>query len=140
VSHACFCRRIIVIQFRISITIPDGATSRSPIVSNILYLQSKSNLPYRELLRPYESEIEQALMVTDSSGSPPSLLVVGTVSLLALLEAQLKAPADSVHLTVYAPDEWAALTASGPFRGWLAAARVIRILPDELPIVHRENI
>jgi predicted nucleotidyltransferase len=94
--------------------------------------------PIREALMPFESEIVEAFLFgsvaknQDTARSDIDLMVVGTASLMALTEAMFtveQALGRPVHLTVYAPDEWAELQVVDPIVARISSDTIVRILP-----------
>jgi predicted nucleotidyltransferase len=95
--------------------------------------------PIRDALRPFESEIAEAFVFgsvakdKDTHRSDIDLMVVGTASMMDLMDAILKVEkvlGRPVHLNVYAPDEWADLKANDPVVSKISTDSIVRILPD----------
>lgn len=98
--------------------------------------------PLRAALKPFEHDITEAFVFgsvakgTDTHLSDIDLIVVGQASFMELttalydLETKLGRP---VHLSLYAPEEWAHLQVTDPVLLQIAGSAKIEILPHATP-------
>ncbi|MEY4561664.1 MAG: hypothetical protein RLZZ618_941 [Pseudomonadota bacterium] len=98
--------------------------------------------PLLDALMPFSGHITEAFVfgsvanTTDSHTSDIDLIVVGHVELLALTEKLLLTEQNlgrSVHLNLYAPDEWSELSESDPVLSQLATRPKLQLIPHDPP-------
>lgn len=96
--------------------------------------------PLRRALEPFSPQIDSAFLFgsvakgTDTSASDVDLVVVGTVPLLDLTEAVQGVEQNigrPVHLSLYEPAEWDALSKSDPVMVQIANGPQIRLIPHD---------
>ena len=95
--------------------------------------------PLVAALQPFKHQIQEAFVFgsiakqNDTAQSDIDLIVVGTPALLAITEVIGQAEQTlkrTINMSLYAPDEWAALKANDPVLAQIANGPKIRILPD----------
>ena len=94
--------------------------------------------PLREALAPFERQIDEAFVfgsvakTSDTHRSDVDLIVIGRARLMKLTAALAKVEQSlgrPIHLSVYAPDEWANLKQANPALAHIAGDAKIVILP-----------
>ena len=97
--------------------------------------------PLLAALQPFTDLIHEAFVFgsiakqTDTAQSDIDLIVVGNAALLAITEVIGNAEQSlkrTITMSLYAPDEWAALKARDPVLMQIANGPKIRILPDDI--------
>lgn len=97
--------------------------------------------PLLSALQPFQTLIQEAFVFgsvakrTDTARSDVDLIVVGDAPLLALTDAISKIEQTlkrTIHMSLYAPDEWAELKANDPVVAQIAKGPHIRILPNDI--------
>ena len=97
--------------------------------------------PLQAALQPFADQIQEAFVFgsiakqTDTAQSDIDLIIVGNAALLAITEVIGQAEQTlkrTINLSLYAPDEWAALKARDPVLAQIANGPKIRILPDDI--------
>ena len=94
--------------------------------------------PLLDALKPFEPEIQECFVFgsvakgTDTHHSDIDLIVVGDAPLMALTDAMFNVEQEigrAIHLSLYAPAEWASLKQTDPVLAQISEASKIRILP-----------
>ena len=97
--------------------------------------------PLLAALQPFTDQIHEAFVFgsiakqTDTAQSDIDLIIVGNAALLAIAEVIGQAEQTlerSINMSLYAPDEWAALKVRDPVLAQIADGPKIRILPNDI--------
>ena len=97
--------------------------------------------PLLAALQPFKHQIQEAFVFgsiakqTDTAQSDIDLIIIGNVALLVITEVIGNAEQSlkrTINMSLYAPDEWAALKARDPVLAQIANGPKIRILLDDI--------
>jgi uncharacterized protein len=96
--------------------------------------------PLQAALQPFKDQIQEAFVFgsiakqTDTAQSDIDLIIVGDAALLAITEVIGQAEQTlkrTINMSLYAPDEWAALKTRDPVLAQIANGPKIGILPND---------
>ena len=97
--------------------------------------------PLQAALHPFKHQIQEAFVFgsiakqTDTAQSDIDLIIIGNAPLLAITEVISQAEQAlkrTINMSLYEPDEWAALKSNDPVLVQIANGPKIRILPDDI--------
>ena len=97
--------------------------------------------PLQAALQPFKHQIQEAFVFgsiakqTDTAQSDIDLIIIGNAPLLAITEVISQAEQAlkrTINMSLYEPDEWAALKSNDPVLVQIANGPKIRILPDDI--------